>query len=65
VDEAASNSHLGEDRALRPFTADDGKKLYEHCDEVLETRFKDLTDRLVDAVKSQQSFRGEFKFFQN
>jgi hypothetical protein len=60
VDEAASNSHLGEDRALRPFTAEDGKKLYEHCDDVLETQFKNLTERLVNVVRSQQLVRGKF-----
>ena len=60
VDEAANHSHLGEDRAVRPFTADDGKKLYEHCHDVLETQFQNLTKCLVNVVKSQQLVRGEF-----
>ncbi|RXW22496.1 hypothetical protein EST38_g3351 [Candolleomyces aberdarensis] len=55
VDEAANKSHLGEDRALRPFTAEDGKQFFKHCDRLLETQFQNLTNRLIEAVESQNS----------
>ncbi|KAF5320608.1 hypothetical protein D9611_013750 [Ephemerocybe angulata] len=45
VDEFAGNSHMGEDRSLRPFTAEDGRKLYDHCDGVLRDAVSTLTDK--------------------
>ncbi|KAF6762538.1 hypothetical protein DFP72DRAFT_1060794 [Ephemerocybe angulata] len=50
VDESANNTHMGEDRSLRPFTADDGRKLYEHCNSLLRMQFETLTEKTVAPV---------------
>ncbi|KAF5315912.1 hypothetical protein D9611_004924 [Ephemerocybe angulata] len=52
VDESAGNSHMGEDRALRPFTAEDGRKLYEHCDSVLRDAVSTFTDKVLVQISA-------------
>ncbi|KAF6761447.1 hypothetical protein DFP72DRAFT_1061677 [Ephemerocybe angulata] len=52
VDEFAGNSHMGEDRSLRPFTAEDGRKLYDHCDGVLRDAVSTLTDKVLIHISS-------------
>ncbi|KAF5329196.1 hypothetical protein D9611_013216 [Ephemerocybe angulata] len=50
VDESANNAHMGEDRSLRPFTADDGRKLYEHCNTLLRAQFDNLTEKVMNRI---------------
>lgn len=51
VDETANQSHMGEDRLLRPFTAADGQALSQQCNETIKKEFTALSGTVVNILK--------------